>query len=347
MSRFFSASRLASPQSLLHRGDDPVPGGSATQIKVSALINLRTLAMGLSLEPAHIRSERSGSYLSSYKGRGVEFAESRPYQAGDEVRYMDWRVTARTGKPHSKVFHEDRERAILVWVDLRRAMFFATRGTFKAVLAARAAALVAWGAALQGDRLGGLLFAEDCHREIRPFHGDRAVSRLVGLMAEFTPQNSPVIAEAQSTKNINTLEESLLRLRRVTRPGSHLFLFSDFIQLGEREKIQVAQLAQHNDVAMMFFYDRLEQALPPPGWYPFCKENKFLDVTHSAFYALNCDSAAQRRTYRNNFQDRYDDLNKFCRHHGILFVPCSTEENSVTQLQRHFGRRSRVGRGKG
>ena len=344
MTRLFSPTP-ASQQNLLPQEEDPVPGGSATQIHVSALIKLRNLAMGLSLEPAHVRSERNGSYLSSYKGRGVEFAESRPYQAGDEVRYIDWRVTARTGKPHSKVFHEDRERAILVWVDLRRAMFFATRGTFKAVLAARAAALVAWGAALQGDRLGGLLFAEDCHREIRPFHGDRAVSRLVGLMAEFTHKNAPVVPGTHSAKNINTLEESLHRLRRVTRPGSHLFLFSDFIQLGEKEKTQVAQLAQHNDVVMVFFYDCLELALPPPGWYPFCKENKSLEVTHSLFYTLDNRSAAQRRRYRANFQDRFDDINKFCLQNGILLVSCSTEEDSVAKLQRYFGRHAKIGKG--
>ena len=183
-------------------GPDPVPGGWATRIDLSSLLDLRGAALGLAMDPVRARSGRSGPTLSLFKGRGIEFAESRPYQAGDEVRHMDWRVTARTGKLHTKIFHEDRERAVLVWVDLRPAMFFATRGSFKAVAAARGAALVAWGAALQGNRLGGLLFADHRHREIRPMRGDQGVLRLIGLLSlsPFIPlnlQSKPLAPPAQ------------------------------------------------------------------------------------------------------------------------------------------------------
>ncbi|MEO5340517.1 MAG: DUF58 domain-containing protein [Magnetococcus sp. MYC-9] len=306
-------------------GSDPVPGGWATRIVAPSLLALRHAAIGLSLTPGRVRSRHTGPFHSLFKGRGIEFAESRLYQAGDEVRHMDWRVTARTGKPHTKIFHEDREQAILVWIDLRAAMFFATRGLFKAVSAARAAALIAWGAALQGNRLGGLLFTDHHHREIRPLRGDHGVLHLIGLLAA----ESAPLAGADDPAPAQEMEAALVRLRRVTRPGSLLFLFSDFAQLDARDKIHLAQLARQNDLVMMFFHDPLERTLPPPGWYPLHDgQRRFI---------LDSRSAAKRRQYQEQFQQRQEDLAQFCRQHGILFLSCSTEQDSVALLQRQFG----------
>ncbi len=123
------------------------------------------------LTAPRVRVVTSGGHLSPYKGRGVEFDESRPYQPGDDLRTIDWRVTARTGKPHTKVFREERNRPVFVWLDLRRPMLFATRGEFKGVRAAEMAALIAWSAVAHGDRLGGLVFSESEHHELRPALG--------------------------------------------------------------------------------------------------------------------------------------------------------------------------------
>ena len=312
-------------------GNDPVPGGWATRIVVSSLLDLRRAALGLPMVPVRVRARQSGPYLSVFKGRGIEFAESRLYQAGDEVRHMDWRVTARTGKPHTKIFHEDREQTILVWVDLRAGQFFATRGMFKAVAAARGAALVAWGAALHGDRLGGLLFTDQHHREIRPMRGDHGVLRLIGLLAECAAAPHPAATEGGPGEQC--IEESLIRLRRVTRPGSRMFLFSDFAQLGEREKVHLAQLARHNDLVLMFFHDPLERVLPPPGCYP-------VNDGQRAFI-LDSYSAGKRRQYQEQFQQRQQALAHFCHIHGIFFLSCSTEEDAVALLQRSLGMHTR------
>lgn len=314
--------RTEPPRSPL--GPDPVPGGWATQIVLSSLLGLRHAALGLRLRPLRVRSAHSGAYLSLFKGRGVEFAESRLYQAGDEVRHMDWRVTARTGKPHTKIFHEDREQSVLIWVDLRSTMFFATRGLFKAVSAARGAALVAWGAALQGNRLGGLLLTTQHHREIRPMRGDHAVLHLLGLLANPRPPEERGEPEPEQR-----LEESLIRLRRVTRPGSRVFLFSDFFQFGERERVHLAQLARRNDLVLIFFHDALERTLPPPGWYPVSDGIKS--------FLLDSHSAQKRRQYQEAFLRRQADLNLFCQQQGIFFLSCSTEEDSVLLLQRMLG----------
>ena len=114
----------------------------------------------------------------------MEFGESRPYQAGDDVRNLNWRVMARTGKPFAKLFREERERPVLIVVDLRANMHFATRGCFKSVNASRGAALLAWAAHHRGDRLGGLIFGDTAHRELKPRLGRRAALRSVHALAE-------------------------------------------------------------------------------------------------------------------------------------------------------------------
>ncbi|MBF0160771.1 MAG: DUF58 domain-containing protein [Magnetococcales bacterium] len=309
-------------------GNDPVPGGWATRIVVSSLLALRTAALGLPMAPDRVRSGTSGPYLSIFKGRGVEFAESRPYQAGDEVRHMDWRVTARTGKPHTKLFHEDRERTILLWVDLRPSLFFATRGTYKAVLAARCAALVAWGAALQGDRLGGLLFTDRQHWEMAPLRGDHGVLHLIGQLAQIAESTQAGAPEEEAV-----LEAALVRLRRVARPGSRIFLFSDFSPLGERDKLHLAQLARRNDLLLISFYDPLERTLPPPGCYPVRDGQRT--------FLLESHSASKRRQYQEQFQQRQQALARFCHLQGIFFLPCSTEEDAVALLQRTLGMHAR------
>ena len=141
---------------------------SPVQVTLADLVRLRAAGESLQLTAPRIRVAIEGGHVSPYKGRGVEFDESRPYQPGDDLRTIDWRVTARTGKPHTKVFREERNRPVFVWLDLRRPMLFATRGAFKGVRAAEIAALVAWSAVANGDRLGGLVFSETEHHEQRP-----------------------------------------------------------------------------------------------------------------------------------------------------------------------------------
>ena len=114
----------------------------------------------------------------------MEYDESRLYQPGDDIRNIDWRVTARTGKPHTKLFREERERPVHVWVDLRAPMFFATRGKYKAVRAAELASLFAWTACQQGDRIGGIVFSDNSHHELKPQRGKSAVLRLIKFMVE-------------------------------------------------------------------------------------------------------------------------------------------------------------------
>ncbi|NNF66553.1 MAG: DUF58 domain-containing protein, partial [Gammaproteobacteria bacterium] len=128
----------------------------AVNVSLRQLVALNRAASALTLSSKNVRAQIAGDYLSPFKGRGMEFDESRPYQPGDEARNLHWRVMARTGRPFTKLFREEREQPVLLWVDLRQRMQFATRGVYKSVQAARAATLIAWAASQRGDRVGGL-----------------------------------------------------------------------------------------------------------------------------------------------------------------------------------------------
>ena len=136
------------------RLDHMPENASPVSVSQSGLIRLSAPARAIALDVLRVNSLQTGAYVSHFRGRGMEFDESRPYQPGDDPRSIDWRVTARSTEAYTKLFREERERPVLVVVDLRAAMHFATRGCFKSVNACRAAALVAWAAHHRGDRLG-------------------------------------------------------------------------------------------------------------------------------------------------------------------------------------------------
>ena len=214
----------------------------------------------------HERAKRQtqGAYLSALRGRGMEYDESRPYQAGDDIRTLDWRVTARTGKPHTKLFREERERPVFVCCDLGKTMRFATQGSFKSVVAARAAALIAWKAQQSGDRIGGVVFDDQQHMELPPARGKAAVARLLkGLVAHAALDNN-----ASGSDSPYLLNHALLRLKRLAKPGSLIFVISDFRHLDfdahnkDSGASLLASIARHNDTFALAVADPLELAAP-------------------------------------------------------------------------------------
>src|SRR5690606_15152180 len=172
---------------------------SPVRIGFGDLLRLKAAGESIRLAAPSVRALAAGGHLSAFKGRGVEFDESRPYQAGDDLRTMDWRVTARTGKPHTKVFREERNRPGNVWLDLRPAMPFGTQGAFKGVRAAEVAAIVAWSAAANGDRFGGLVFSEFEHHEQRPRLGRRPVLQMLQRVAGGPFFSPPAGASAEGS----------------------------------------------------------------------------------------------------------------------------------------------------
>jgi uncharacterized protein (DUF58 family) len=292
------------------------------------LIQLRHAAHSLPLQVAKVRALQSGQYYSPFRGRGMEFDEVRLYQPGDDVRTLDWRVTARTGKAHTKLFREERERAVFVWVDFRDPMFFATRGVFKSVLAAQTAALLAWSAHHQRDRIGGLLFAENQHHELRPRGGKSAVLHLLQLLSQMSSShlsNASVNAVSEQRQQ-SACYESLMRLRRVSKPGSLIFLISDFRDFDEQAESVLTQITRHNDVILLFVHDPIEEALPDAGMYRVGNGQQVVPIDTSNHRA--------RQEYSHRYHGKYENLKLMCKRHGMNFISLSTQDDPLDSLRR-------------
>ena len=155
----------------------------------------------------------AGLLSSNFRGRGIDFSEVRVYQPGDDVRTIDWRVTARTQVAHTKVFQEEKERPVLILVDQSASMYFGSQVTFKSVLAARTAAIIAWAALERGDRVGGLVFSELGHREVRPRRNKRAVLRLLNEMHDFNHALKKESISESATYSDNYFTEALSNIK--------------------------------------------------------------------------------------------------------------------------------------
>lgn len=270
-----------------------------TRMALRDLIALRAEARHLDIAPrGKVLATRSGGHLSRFRGRGVEFDESRVYLPGDEPRNMDWRVTARTGQPHVKLFREERERPVWLLVDLGEGMRFGTRVAFKSVIAARAAALLGWAAADRGDRVGGLVFDEARQFERRP------VARTHGLLPMLKALSA--IPDSAAKGGHASLSAAAQHLDRLVRPGSLVFLLSDFAGVGPDSAPWLARLSQGSEIVMVHIYDPIETLAPPPGRYPVTDgvNHSLLDTTdrslcsrwHERFsaHAATLEALAQR-----------------------------------------------------
>ena len=310
---------------------DHIPeNASPVSVSQSGLIRLSGPARAIALDVLRVRSLQTGAYVSHFRGRGMEFDESRPYQPGDDPRSIDWRVTARSTTAYTKLFREERERPVLVMVDLRSNMHFATRGCFKSVNASRAAALLSWAAHHRGDRLGGLIFGDTVHRELKPRLGRQAALRFLHELAEHPDWERQDHLRAADREAPFTL--AMASLRRVARPGSLVVILSDFLGISRAAQSYLSSVARHNEVLAVVLSDPLERELPPPGRYRLVRDDEEL--------AIDTYAQAARRDYHDAFQSRAQDLDKFCQRYGIHLMPLSTDDDPVSALQTALGRRT-------
>ena len=291
-------------------------------VSLDELIGLRAQGIGLSLAAGRgSASLMSGAYRSLFRGRGMDFEEVRAYQPGDDIRRMDWRVTARSNRPHTKLFREERERPVLLCVDNGASMHFGTRIAFKSVQAARIAALLGWAALENHDRIGSLIFSNNTSHESRPAGGKRALLHCLQLLATASV-SVPALEQNAS------LAETLLRLRHLARHGCLVILISDFNGLDDAAEQHLTALARHNEVLAIRIVDPLEVELPPPAHYAFSDGRNIRSLWTS--------DLALRVHYHNEFQARSQHLATLCRDHGIRWLSISTEQDAGLELQRHF-----------
>lgn len=238
--------------------------------------------------PPARRAARSthGPASSALRGRGMEYAESRPYSPGDEVRHIDWRVTARTGRAHTKLFHAERERVTLLVCDTDPRLYFGTRARFKSVQAARAGALLAWAAQRAGDRLAALRGSRG-EAPVAPAGGARGVLHVLGALTRWY---------AGPPDDDLGLDHALRHAARLLHPGARVLLLADPHGLQAVPDTRLAALSAHMDVACVLLADPFEVD-PPVARLPFQTVQR---------HELDLADARVREAWRETFVARLD-----------------------------------------
>ena len=281
-----------------------------------------------------IDDQLSGDYHSTFKGQGVEFDEVRPYIAGDDVRTIDWNVTARTGVPYIKRFSEERELTILFMVDVSGSQSYGSVGRSKAELAAEVTALLALTAIRNQDKIGLILFSDQIVKYIPPRKGRDSVMRLV----------REVLAAEDDAEGGTDIAAALKFLNGVQKRRAVVFLVSDFLSTSQpSQPSQPSQsferllraTARHHDVVCVPVSDPAEATLPDVGLV------ELEDPETGDLVLVDTSSAAVRRTFAENAEAEREELRKFFLKTGIDTLPVSTDRPYIDGVRALFKRRAR------
>lgn len=299
-------------------------------LELDEFLRLRAATAKLALPKAQqARSLLAGSYLSPFRGRGMEFDEIRPYQPGDDIRTIDWRVTARTQQTYTKLFREERERPVYLFIDQSATMKFGTRTAFKSIIAARIAGMLAWTTISAGDRVGAVVFDDERHSEIKPMRGHRGVINLAKTLIGYCNT-----LHYEHRAPVPAWQAALSRAQHFVHPGSHLIFISDFRQPNETCEKQLSLLKRHNDVSLIYIYDTLEKHAPPAGRYTVSDGSRF----HTLAFGQRDNQAMQANHVAN--VERF--LTTLARQYGMHTLQIATDtplEETLLDAFRPRGRR--------
>ena len=275
-------------------------------------------------QPVH--SLLSGRFASRMRGRGLNFEEIRDYRSGDDVRSIDWKVTARLQKPHVRVFNEERDRQALLVVDQRLSMFFGSRRALKSVTAAEAAAIAAWRVLGVGDRVGAIVFNDRDLVEVRP---RRSRATVLQILTTIVAQNQALgvgrgIAAAPAM--LNTALESA---QRRSPHDVAVIIISDFDGANDTTRSMVGAMARHNDVVALLVHDPLQSDLPPSAR---------MTVTDGELQIqLEVGRQSVRKSIEQASQERLKTVLAWTRELGVPVLPLSAAEETAPQLRRLLG----------
>jgi uncharacterized protein (DUF58 family) len=304
----------------------PQPGVYAD---LTELVRLKFRTRGFSLLPRQpVHSILAGRHASRLRGRGLNFEEIRRYLPGDDIRNMDWRVTARMRTPHVRVYTEERDRPVLLVVDQRQSMFFGSRRAMKSVVAAEATALAAWRVLQAGDRVGALVFDDRDVVEISPQRSEQQVLRVLETVVR---KNQALRVDTEHMPNPAMLNRVLERATRLAPHDFLICLIGDATGADAESVRHITLISAHNDVLAVFIYDPLEGALPDTGRLVMAEGELQLEV--------NTSDRGLRESYRSEFEQRLARIRELSRQREIPVLPLSTAEPVETQLRSLLGAR--------
>ncbi len=280
----------------------PIPGIAPA---LAELVALRSLAAGRR-PPRRGRHGISGQAASPLRGRGMEYAESREYAPGDDARHIDWRLTARSGRAHTKVYQAERERLTLVVADTAAALYFGTRVRYKSVQAARAGAIAAWAAVRDGDRIAALRGSLS-EPPVAPAAGTRGALRVLDALARWysrVPDDDAGLAVA------------LDHAQRLLRPGSRAVVLAEAASIASVPDSRWSALAAHAGLLVLLLDDPLERD-PPHALLPFARQGQRVE--------LDLAAPSQRQRWRSEFGARQERALALLRARGVHAAGLSSD----------------------
>jgi len=309
---------------------EPRGNGTTTQgiyVAAADLVALESRARHLVLRPRRPNHNLlAGRHGSRVRGRGLDFEELRQYLPGDDVRTIDWKVTARSRRPFVRVYTEEKDRPALIVVDQRINMFFGSQRALKSVTAAEAAALCAWRTLTEGDRVGGLVFDDASVREQRP---ERDRGAVVRLLETISAMNHALAADSRVSRNGPQLDRALDLAARVAHHDHLIIVCTDCDGHSERTEDLLRRLARHNDVVLLLVHDPFFSKLPESG---------ALVVTDGQLQVeLRMGSASHRRSITEFADARMARMLAWRQELGVTVVPLSAAEDTADQLRHLLG----------
>jgi len=262
----------------------------------------------------------SGEYHSAFKGRGMAFSEVREYMPGDEIRTIDWNVTARFNHPYVKVFHEEREMTVMLVIDISGSSSFGTRSQLKRELIAEIAAVISFSAIQNNDKIGVILFAGKPELYIPPKKGKKHILRIIRELIEFKP----------NTKETN-IGTTLDYLNNVVKKRSIVFLISDFLDNSFEDQLKITN--RKHDLVALQITDQAEYNLPKVGWVQL----QDLESNQLKWVNTNLPKVRKRFADQGRSHDRY--MKETFRKSGVDFTKISTGESYVKPLMNLFKNR--------
>ncbi len=304
-------------------------------VSLAHLVRLQHKATGYSFLPRQpIHSLLSGRYASRLRGRGLNFEELRQYQQGDDIRTIDWKVTARTRRPHVRVYTEERDRAVLLLVDQRIHMFFGSHERMKSVVAAEAGALGAWRALAVGDRVGAIVYNDQSINEIQP---QRSKVTVMQILRTIEKMNHELRADATVRANSDQLNVALQKAHRLAKHDTLVVVISDGQGVNDETTRLTSQLAEHNDVLGLLLYDPLRES-PFPG--------TGRGVVTDGKLQLELDFGDKRfwKRIAADYHQEVSDIRTVLRKMSAPLLPISTAEDVVDQIRKLIGTAARKGK---
>ena len=291
------------------------------------LVRLEHRAKGFNLLPRQpVHSILAGRHNSRLRGRGLNFEEIRKYLPGDDVRNIDWKVTARIRKPHVRVFTEERDRPAILVVDQRMPMFFGSRLYVKSVTAAHLAALTAWTVFHSGDRVGAVVFNDSEIREFRPHRSRRRVQE---IFQAIVAMNRQLNAEGGVQTNYRQLGKALFHARQLAKHDHLIAVISDFAGSDDESARHILQMVEHNDVVAAVIHDPMALDLG---------KNGRLVVTEGTLQVeLDLRSEKVRAPVQKFSRARLQDVMTYLKKLAIPILPVHTGEDAVDQVRYFLG----------